>query len=141
MGKRDPNRDHPDPEVRRWKKKYRKFPGVAECVRLIREGYANDAWMDIIVCELTENAKDCLCELMETFQAEKEIGGVGTFTLLAAIELAKLPEAAPFLAELLKEGNPRFTPYAMRGLRAIDTPESRKVLWEAAKSTDDSNPY
>jgi hypothetical protein len=129
MGKRDPNRDHPDSEMKRWKQKYRQFPGVAECARLIREGYARGAWTDIIVFELAENANDCLGDLTDAFHAEVGETDVRLFILMA-LEIAKLPESVPFLTAVLTDGNPRFTPYAIRGLKTIDTAESRKVLWD-----------
>jgi hypothetical protein len=42
--------------------------------------------------------------------------------------------SVPFLAEVLQDSNPKFTPYAKRALRNINTPEARTVLWNAEQS-------
>jgi hypothetical protein len=138
MGKRARNRDHIDPEYRRWCRKYPRFPGVAECVRLIRAGKARRAWSDIIAFELAENAARCLPDLIEAFRADAS--GAVSFFVLMALEDAKLPESVPFLGEVLREGNPSFVCYVERTLRAINTPESRSVLWQAGHSKPDVSP-
>jgi hypothetical protein len=51
--------------------------------------------------------------------------------ILMALENANLPESTSFFAELLENGDERYEPFAIRALRAINTPESRKILWEA----------
>jgi len=124
-------REHIDPEYRRWGRKYARFPGVAECARLIRAGKARGAWADIIAEELTHHARDSFKELVERFRSDPN-DRVRLFVMMA-LEMAALPEAVPFLAEVLRGSDPRFASYAERGLRAIDTPESRTVLWHAAR--------
>jgi hypothetical protein len=135
MGKRNRYRDHIDPEYQRWGRKYPRFPGVAECARLIQAGKARGSWADIIVYELAENAAYCLPELIETFRKDPAF----RLYVMMVLDIARVPESVPFLAEVLHEGNPRFTPFAERALKGIDTPESRTVLWKAAHvQTDDS---
>src|SRR5262245_3006726 len=73
MGKRNRYRDHMDPEYQRWGRTYPRFPGVAECARLLRDGKARSAWADIIVYELAENAGACLAELVETFRTDLSV--------------------------------------------------------------------
>jgi hypothetical protein len=131
MGKRNRYRDHVDPEHQRWGRRYRSFPGVAECARLIRSGKARGAWADIIAFELAENAASCLAELIETFRNES--GGDVRHYVMMALEIARLPPSVPFLAEVLREADPRFVPYAERALRAINTPEARTALWTAGQ--------
>ena len=128
MGKRHRYRDHIDPEYQRWGRSYPRFPGVAECARLIRDGKARGSWADIIAHELAENAGECLAELMETFRTDAS-DKVRLYVLMA-LDIARLPKSVSFLAEVLQEGNPQFTPYALRALNGIDTPESRTAVWQ-----------
>jgi hypothetical protein len=96
-------------------------------VRLIRAGKARRAWADIIAEQLARNARDNLAELVEAFRSDRT-ARVRLFVLMA-LETAALPEAVPFLAEVLRGGDPALTPYAERGLRAIGTREARTALW------------
>jgi hypothetical protein len=132
MGKRNRYRDHIDPEYQRWGRKYPRFPGVEECARLIRAGKARGAWADIIAYELAENASHCLPTLIDTFRSDSS-DDVRLYVMMA-VEVAKLPESVPFLAEVLHGRDPRFTPYAERALRELNTPEARTVLWNASHS-------
>jgi hypothetical protein len=119
-------RDHPDPEYRRFRRKYPRFPGVAECVKLIKAGKARGAWADFIVHELADNAPSYWPEFVAAFRCEST-GDVGLY-VMQALEDASLPETVPFLAEVLQEGNERLAAYAERALRAINTPVARKLL-------------
>jgi hypothetical protein len=121
-------RDHIDPEYQRWGRKYPRFPGVVECVRLIRAGQARGAWADIIADELARHAYLCLPELLEAFRTDSSESV--RLVVMMALEMARLPETVSFLAAVLREGNSLFAPYAKRGLRAIDTPEARSALVE-----------
>jgi hypothetical protein len=121
-------REHIDPEYRRWGRKYPRFPGVVECLRLVRDGKATGAWADIVVDELAHHASDCYTELVESFRSEAN-NRVRVFVLMA-LEIAALPESVSFLVEILKAGNPHFVPHAERGLQAIGTSESRSALWQ-----------
>ena len=122
-------RDHIDPEYQRWGRKYPRFPGVAECMRLIRAGKARGAWAEIIAAELAQHAKLCLPELIETFHNDAT-ERVRLFIMMA-LEVAQLPETIGFFADMLRQGDPLFTPYAERAQRAINTPEARAALWNA----------
>ncbi len=132
MGKRNRFRDDWDPEMRRWGQKYPRFPGVAECARLIRDGKAQGGRAEIIVYELAENAANCLPDLIETFRTDPN-ETVRQFIMMA-LEIARLPESVPFLAEVLQQGDEHYAPYAFRTLKAIDTRESRTALWRAAQN-------
>ena len=123
-------RRHVDPEYRRWGRKYPRFPGVAECVRLLNEGNARGAWVDIITHELTENARECLPDLVAVFRSDVR-ESVRLIVLMSVVEAA-LPAAIPFLAEVVGERHPRFSQYAEQGLLAIGTRESRAALWDAS---------
>jgi hypothetical protein len=82
--------------------------------------------------ELAENATHCLSDLIETFRTESS-EDVRLYVMMA-LETAKLPESVPFLGEVLRGGNPKFTPYAERALRDINTSEARTILWKASHS-------
>jgi hypothetical protein len=129
MGKRAGNGNRIDPEYQRWRRKYPRFPGVAEFARLIRDGKARRAWADIIHFELAKNASQCLPELVATYRTGPS-EDVRLYVMMA-LEVASLSASIPSLAEVLQQGNPRFVPYAKRALHGINTPEARTVLWNA----------
>jgi len=131
MGKRNRYRDHIDPEHQRWGRTYSRFPGVTECTRLIRDGKARGSWADIIVYELAENAGECFAELVEAFRTDPS-ESVRLYVMMT-LDMARLPESIPFLAEVLREGDPRFTPYALGALNGINCRESRTALWEVTQ--------
>lgn len=130
MGKRSADRDHPDPAYRRWRRKYPRFPGVAECLRLVKTRKALGTWADFIAAELAENAAAHLLELIAAFRSEPS-EDVRLYIMMA-LDLARPPEAAAFLAEVLREGNPRLVTFATMALQGIDTKEARTALWNAA---------
>ncbi len=125
MLERPSYRDHIDPEYRRWGRKHPRSPGIAECLRLIRDREARGTWADIIVNELARNAHDGLAELLEAFRSDARV----RHYVMMAIEIAAVPESVPFLADVLREGDPAFVPYA-EGLRQIGTAEARAALRE-----------
>ena len=129
MAKRARYGDHVDPEHRRWGRKYPRFPGIAECVRLIRARKARGAWAEIIAYELAENASSCLPELIDAFRNDSK-RDVRLYVMMA-LETARLPEAVPFLEEVLRAGDEVFASYAERALRGINTAEARAALWNA----------
>jgi HEAT repeat protein len=129
VGKAIDYRRHLDPEYRRWGRKYTLFPGVAECVRLLRAGNVRGAWVDIIALELAAHASECLPELVTVFRTE-ESEWVRQMVLMAVAQ-ARLPAAIPFLAEVAQERHPRFTTYAEQGLSDIGTSQARAALWRA----------
>src|SRR5262249_14087950 len=131
MGKRNRWRDHIDPECQRWGQKYPRFPGVAECARLILARKAKGAWVDIIVQELAENAASCLQDLVDAFLNHP--GGDVRLYVMIALDIARSPEAVPFLTEVMREGDSILAGYAESALRGIDTSEARKALWQAGK--------
>ncbi|HEX5106488.1 MAG TPA: hypothetical protein VFV87_21865 [Pirellulaceae bacterium] len=129
MGKRNRFRDHADPVVQEWGRTYPKFPGVAECARLIRAGKARGSMAEIIVHELAENAAECLPEMIATFRDDPD--ATVRLYVMMALDIARPPAAVGFLADVLREGDPRFTPYAKWALQGINTRESRRALWDA----------
>lgn len=128
MGKRNRYHNHLDPEVQRWGNTYPHFLGVAECVRLIDAGKARGIWAEVIHQELAENAKEHLAEMIAVFHAHS--GDFIALYMLMALETEKIPESVEFLAQVLRDGNEHFVPYARRALLAINTRESRKALYE-----------
>jgi hypothetical protein len=129
MGKRNRYRDHQDPDYQRWGRVYCAFPGVPECIRLILTHKATGAWADIVAYELAENASENVSELIDAFH-EHVSDDVALYVMMA-LEMAALAESVDFLSAVLQHGDPRFTPYARRALRAINTRESREALFRA----------
>lgn len=117
-----------DPEYRRWGKKYPRFPGVPECLRLIETGKAKGAWADIIVFEFERHARECLGELLDTYQ--KTRSEQFRLSVLLALERAQLPESVPFLNEVLHGDGLTLASIAEGALRGIGTREARIALWE-----------
>jgi hypothetical protein len=91
--------------------------------------------LDIIAHELTAHAQECLPELINAFCSD-ESESVRLMVVMAVAE-ARLPSAINFLAEVLRQRDPRFGPYAERGLMAIGTREARTALWVAANAPDE----
>ncbi len=133
MGRNRKTHEQLDPEWQRWLSKYPKGPSVAECVRLIHSPNAGGVWNDCIAIALADHAAISLPELIDVFRNE---GDVVALYVMMAIEIAKPPEAIPFLTEVLREGDIRFTPYAERTLKEMNMRESRKALWEVGYRDD-----
>src|SRR4051812_14343913 len=115
-------RGHVDPEYRRWGRKYPRFPGVAECLRLVRAGKARGAWADIVAYELAAHASEYLDELVAAFRTGED--ETMRQTALTAVADARLPTTVPFLVEVIREQHPHYVPIAERGLAAIETKEA-----------------
>lgn len=137
MGKRDQYRDSVDPEYQRWGRKYPRFPGVAECIRLILDGKARGAWADIVAGELAAHANDHLQEMIDAFHSQSS-ENVRLY-MMDALEAAALPASVPFLIEVLANDDERFVPYAERALQQINTKESRAALYRYSRSQDESS--
>lgn len=143
MGKRDQYRKHCDPEVQRWIRRYPRFPGVAECVRLIQAGRATGTWADILVEELAENAADCLEELIAAFRsdiADESTSGSVAMYVMMALDIALLPASIEFLAQVMREGHPKYIPFARNALQTINTRESRTALFLATHDRPPETP-
>jgi hypothetical protein len=125
MGKRNRYRDHVDPEHQRWGRTYPRFPGVAECVRLINFGKARGTWADIIVDELSGNAKECLSELIAAYR-DNPTGGVRLFIMMALDSDSPDKEAIRFLKDVIREGNRQLIPYAERALAKLEPLDCRR---------------
>jgi hypothetical protein len=136
MAKRGRHSHHLDPGYEQWERKYPRFPGVAECARLIRAGKARGPVAEIIVHELAENAVPCLPELIDVFHTDPS-GDVRMYVMMA-LDIARPPEAVSFLAEVLRDGDPRFAHYAESALQALATREARTALWKAKHRTQSS---
>lgn len=52
---------------------------------------------------------------------------------MMALDIARLPASVPFLAEVLREADPRYVSFAERALRGINTSEARMALWNAER--------
>lgn len=129
MAKRLRYHDHVDPDYQQWGRTYRSFPGVEECVRLILARKTKGSMADIIHHELAENAGEHLAEMIDSFN-DHAPGDVALYMMMA-LETAALPDSVEFLSGVLRGGDKIFATYAKRALVAIDTKESRTVLFNA----------
>jgi hypothetical protein len=120
-----------DPVFTRWKRQYPKFPGVAKCVELLGRRNVRGSLVDIICAELKENAVSHAAELVAAFRAEQNVGM--QCILLGVICDAKLPEALPLFTEHLHSDDELLRYWSEEGLRALNSPEARKALWEAGR--------
>jgi hypothetical protein len=124
--------DIEDPTYARWKRQYPRFPGVAKCVELLGRRNVRGEMVEIICGELQENATAHATELIAAFRAEKDARV--RHILLGIICEAKLPEALPVFVEHLRSEDESLRDWSVEGLRALDTHEARKALWEAGIS-------
>lgn len=129
MGRRNQHLDFMDPEDQRWYREHPRFPGVAECVRLIRNGNVRGYRSEIICRELAENAADCLPELIETFRTDPNFDV--RLSIIMALEQARLPESTLFLSEVLQDSNSQLVQWARRALIGLNSRASRIILWKA----------
>ena len=74
--------------------------------------------------------RDCRCgKLIPVLRSERVDGA--RRILLGIICEASLPAAFLLLMEYLRSSDERLRSCAVEGLRRLDTPETRKVLWKA----------
>jgi hypothetical protein len=127
-----------DPVYTRWKRQHPKFPGVAKCVELLGRHNVQGSLVDIICAELQQNAASHAAELITAFRAEPDehVRRI----LLGIIYEAQLPEALPVFVEHLRSGDEVLRYWSEQGLRSLNTPESRKALWEAGRTIHSSRP-
>jgi len=122
-----------DPVYTGWKRKYPKFPGVTKCIELLSRHNVRGSMVDIICGELEENAKAHAAELIAGFQTEQNAWV--RRILLGVISEAKLPEALSLFIEHLQSPDESLRYRSEEGLRALNTPEARKALWEAGRGS------
>ena len=103
--------------------------GVAKCIELLRRRNVRGGLVDIICHELQANATTQAAELIAAFRCERD--DRVRRILLGIICEASLPEALPLLMEYLRSDDEALRYWAVDGLRRLDTPETRKVLWKA----------
>ena len=122
-----------DPVYAHWKRQHRKFPGVAKCVEMLGRRNVQGVLVDIICGELQEYAAAHAAELIAAFQSETDerLRRI----LLGIICEAKLPEGLPLFVEYLRSDDESLRHWSEQGLRSLNTPESRKALWEFGRSS------
>ena len=118
-----------DPVYIRWKRQHPHFPGVAKCIDLLRRRNVRAGLVDIICHELQANATAHAEELLAACHRERD--DRVRRILLGIICEASLPAAFLLLMEYLRSSDERLRSCAVEGLRRLDTPETRKVLWKA----------
>jgi len=106
----------------------RRFPGFAACMRLMRE--RSPAAQEEGFHALLPRAAEFVEPLIEEFRAERRDMGLRRW-LLELIGEARDPRALAFLVEQLDSPDESLRGWAVRGLRALDTPEARQALFLA----------
>jgi len=123
-----------DPEYHRYRRSYPKFPGVKVCVDLLRRRNVNGAYLDGVMFDLAEHVAGAgTGELVEVFRAESDDRVQGLILSILA-ETASPADLALFI-ETLAGANADHRQWAAVGLHKLDTPEARRVLWEARSRT------
>jgi len=118
-----------DPLYIRWKRQHPHFPGVAKCIELLRRRNVRGGLVDMICHELQANATAHAAELVAAFRCERD--DRVRRILLGVICDTRVPEAFPLLMEYLRSHDEGLRYWAIEGLPRLDTPETRKVLWQA----------
>ena len=121
-----------DPVHRRWKQKHPKFPGVAPCVELLRRRNVQGELVEFLCAELRVHAAGHATELVASCRAERD--GRVRRILFGVLCEARLPEALPVFVEHLRSDDESLRYWSEQGLRALDTPDARKALWQAGLS-------
>jgi hypothetical protein len=116
----------------RWKQQHRKFPGVAKCVELLHRRNVQGELVEILCAELRDHAAGHAAELVAACSAEidERVRGI----LFGVLCEAKLPEALPVFVEHLRSDDESLRYWSEQGLRALNTPDARKALWQAGLS-------
>jgi hypothetical protein len=117
------------PEYWAWKRQHPAFPGVAECVALLRHPKIGVNLAKGLRWELYEHATAHAKELIEAFRSERNAHL--RFCLLCVIAEARLPRALAVLSEQLRSPEKLHRHVSINGLRGLGTPRARKALQEA----------
>jgi len=103
------------------------FRGYDECLALMRKH--DPQLREDGFHQLLPHATECLDSLMRDFVHETDHGL--RCWLLELVAEARSPRAFAFLTEQLASSDESLRGWAVHGLRALDTPDARKVLFEA----------
>lgn len=105
-----------------------RFPGFAKCMAMMRK--RNGQIREDGFHWLRPHAAEFVEELIAEFHAEQKEHGLRCW-LLELLGEARDARAIPLLVKLLKSSDESFRTRAVAALRLIDTPESRRILFEA----------
>jgi hypothetical protein len=115
-----------DPAFLKWNQQYPKFPGVAECVRVLSKRNTKGSLVDIICEELQFHAREHVGELLTAFETANDprIRRM----LLGIISEAKLTEASALFGQYVQSEDESLRIWSIRGLEHLDTAEAREIL-------------
>ncbi len=122
----------PDPEARRWNRKYPTFPGVTTCLELLRQGNVRGSWRDIIYYLLLQHAAATVDELLTAYPDAEDSTKI---TIISVLAEARLEATLPFLIEQLRSPLEQVRTWAIFGLKNLASKESRRALWDARSYT------
>jgi hypothetical protein len=108
--------------------KKNRFPGFAKCMAMMRK--RNPQVQEDGFHWLRPHTAQFVEELMAEFRAETKDFGLKCW-LLELIGEARDQRAFPLLVELLQSSDERLRDRAITALRHLNTPETRRVLFEA----------
>jgi hypothetical protein len=103
-------------------------PGFREAMRLMRScdpQRREDGFRQVL-----PHAADHLGELIAQFEQEHDDHGLRCW-LLELIGAARSPDALPVLAAQLDSDDESLRSWAAAGLKKLNTPEARTLLWRA----------
>jgi len=112
-----------------------RFPGFEQCLKMMRS--SNGSVSEDGFGWLAERAAEYLPQLIAAFWDDDN--AATRPWLMELIGDANSPAALPFLLERLSDDDGSIRDWAVRGLRQLDTKESRTALWRAglaAKAQD-----
>lgn len=120
-------RESIDPVEQRWYERFPRRPSINDCLAVLKEHNTRGYLLEIVCWELEEHAKDSPQEVIDLTRECTD--SWQRHMLLGAIEIAQIPEAASLFADILEKGVPDERPYAIRGLKSLDTKEARTILY------------
>ncbi len=116
----------------RYQQQHPMFPGVAKCVELLHRRNVKGELVEILCAELRDHAAGHATELVAACSAESDERV--RHILFGVLCEAKLPEALSVFVEHLRSDDESLRYWSEQGLRALNTPDARKALWQAGLS-------
>jgi hypothetical protein len=118
-----------DPEYRRYRRVYPRFPGVPTCLALLRRPNVPGGYWEAVFHDLAQHAPEVVDELIAA--CHDDANADIRWAILEILGALPAPQALPLFAAYLTAEDESLRKWAARGLAALDTKEARRLLWEA----------
>jgi hypothetical protein len=118
-----------DPEYRRYRRVYPRFPGVPICLALLRRPNVPGGYWEAVFHDLAQHAPEVVDELIAA--CHDDANADIRWAILEILGALPAPQALPLFAAYLTAEDESLRKWAARGLAALDTKEARRLLWEA----------